>query len=135
MEQAPVKVGQVFEGKKPKAIGFIDQLYDDRQILYVSSAKTIVDNIDHGFTPEYLEWCKGGFLRLSSSFIDQINYENETGKPCRNIEAVWDYVVQYDSPSVKHGKNYPKISLTKFLKWAGKEVTDLMPKGEWRKAN
>ena len=41
--------------------------------------------------------------------------------------------VQYDSPSVKNGKNYPKVSMEKFLKWADKDITDQMPKGEWRK--
>lgn len=134
METAPVKVGQIFEAKKPKAIGLFDPLYDDRQILYVSSSKTVVDHIDHGFNQEYLDWCKEHYLRFITSEIDQIEYENETGKLAKNIEAVWDYKVQYDSPSVKPGKNYPTITLTKFLKWAGKDITDTMPKGEWRKA-
>lgn len=40
--------------------------------------------------------------------------------------------VQYDSPSVRNGRNYPKITAQKFLKWAKEDVTELMPKGEWR---
>lgn len=46
----------------------------------------------------------------------------------------WTTFVQYDSPSVRNGRNYPKITAQKFLKWADKDVTDLMPKGEWRYA-
>ncbi|THA10471.1 hypothetical protein [Rodentibacter pneumotropicus] len=42
--------------------------------------------------------------------------------------------LQYDSPSVKNGKHYPKISVTKFLKWAEADVTEIMPKDEWRYA-
>ena len=42
--------------------------------------------------------------------------------------------LQYDSPSVREGRHYPKISITKFLKWAEADVTDKMPKGEWRYA-
>ena len=41
--------------------------------------------------------------------------------------------VQYDSPSVKDGRHYPKTSITKFLKWADADITEIMPKGEWRK--
>ena len=42
--------------------------------------------------------------------------------------------LQYDSPSVRNGRNYPKISITKFLKWAKADITETMPKGEWRYA-
>ncbi|QIM66309.1 hypothetical protein A4G16_02430 [Mannheimia granulomatis] len=41
-------------------------------------------------------------------------------------------VVQYDSPTVRSGQNYPKVSVIKFLKWAKSDVTVEMPKGEWR---
>ena len=40
--------------------------------------------------------------------------------------------VQYDSPTVADGRHYPKVSMEKFLKWAGRNVTAIMPKGEWR---
>ncbi len=40
-------------------------------------------------------------------------------------------VVQYDSPSLKNGSKYPKVSMEKFLKWAGSDVTDITPKNEW----
>jgi hypothetical protein len=39
--------------------------------------------------------------------------------------------VQYDSPTVANGRQYPKISKEKFLKWVGEDVTDQMPKGMW----
>lgn len=41
-------------------------------------------------------------------------------------------VIQYDSPTVRNGKRYPKVSVAEFLKWAKSDVTDEMPKGEWR---
>lgn len=134
METVLVKVGQIFEAKKPKAIGIFDPLYDDRQILYVSSNRVVVDRIDHGFNQEYVDWCEKNYLRHVTSEIDQIEYEAGTGKLAKNIEAVLDYQVQYDSPSLKPGKKYPTVTLAKFLKWAGKDITDIMPKGEWRKA-
>ncbi len=40
--------------------------------------------------------------------------------------------VQYDSPTVKNGSHYPKISVEKFLKWVKEDVTDKMPKDNWR---
>ncbi len=42
--------------------------------------------------------------------------------------------LQYDSPSVREGRHYPKISITKFLKWAKADITDTMPKDKWRYA-
>ncbi len=42
--------------------------------------------------------------------------------------------VQYDSPAVKPGANYPKIPVEKFLKWAKEDISAKMPKGEWREA-
>ncbi len=40
--------------------------------------------------------------------------------------------VQYDSPTVRMGRNYPTTTMEKFLKWADRDITDEMPKGEWR---
>jgi hypothetical protein len=40
--------------------------------------------------------------------------------------------VQYDSPTVRGGAAYPVLSMEKFLKWARRDVTNLMPKGDWR---
>lgn len=42
--------------------------------------------------------------------------------------------LQYDSPSVRQGRKYPKISIAKFLKWAEADITETMPKGKWRYA-
>jgi hypothetical protein len=129
-----LKVGQVYRAKKPKMIGIFDPLVDDRQILYISQHKSPVDHIDHGYTLEYLEWCKKtGNSSWPSSELTQCEYERETNKEAKRIETVWDYQVQYDSPSVKYGKKHPTIPAQKFLKWAAKNVTEIMPKGEWAK--
>jgi len=39
--------------------------------------------------------------------------------------------VQYDSPSVKNGKHYPSIPIDKFQAWAGEDVTEGYPDGDW----
>ena len=41
------------------------------------------------------------------------------------------YELQYDGPSVKRGGVYPRLSIEKFRKWAERDVTDELPKGEW----
>lgn len=41
--------------------------------------------------------------------------------------------VQYDSPFIKLGHPYRKTTMEKFVKWAGKDVTDTTPTGEWNK--
>lgn len=41
--------------------------------------------------------------------------------------------VQYDSPAVADGRHYPKVSMEKFLKWTGRDVTAIMPQGAWRR--
>jgi hypothetical protein len=40
--------------------------------------------------------------------------------------------VQYDSPTVSLGRHYPRVSMEQFLKWAGRDVTPLMPETDWR---
>ena len=40
-------------------------------------------------------------------------------------------VVQYDGPAVANGRKYPKVTMDDFKAWAGKDVTDSLPKGEW----
>lgn len=128
-------VGHVYRSKKPKMDGLFDPLVDDRQIIYVSDVKHVIETKDHGFTEDFKNWCSvPGTYRYTGSILDQDKYEAETNKPCRNLETIWDYIVQYDSPTVRHGKNYPKITATKFIKWAGKDVTNIMPKGEWAKS-
>ena len=39
--------------------------------------------------------------------------------------------VQYDSPTVKFGGKYKLVTFDNFLKWAGKDVTEQTPKGDW----
>lgn len=67
-------------------------------------------------------------------------YRAKKPKPVGFFERLYDdrvvlYVdpgrVQYDSPSVKVGKKHPFIEREKFIKWASRDVTDELPKGEW----
>ncbi len=124
------KAGQIFEAKKPKSVGFMGFL-NDRQILHVSEFRC-PRNIDKGLSPEYLEWCEKGNHFVKSVHTEYL-YGHETGKDARVYELVYEYRVQYDSPTVKDGKNYPSVWESEFEQWAGKEVTDVMPKGEWRR--
>lgn len=39
--------------------------------------------------------------------------------------------VQYDSPAVRHGSHYPKVSRETFEKWAGEDITGTLPDGAW----
>jgi len=129
-----LKVGQVYRGRNPRMIGIFGSLVDDRHIRYISEFRKAVKYIDHGYTPEFEEWCKQKSWpsRSASSYLDQLEYEKETGKNHKNIETVWDYMVQYDSPSVKYGKHLPMIPASKFIKWAAKNVTDILPEnGDW----
>ena len=134
-EEEKLKVNQVWEAKKPKLInsGFF-RYYNDRQILHISEYKTYFKPIDHGYTPEFVEWCsKPVSYRHTTSNLSQTEYEKETDKPCKTMETVFDYSVQYDSPTVKNGKNYPSIPMKEFLAWAGREVSkDEIPEGDWR---
>jgi len=43
-------------------------------------------------------------------------------------------VIQYDSPTVKIGRHYPSITEEQFLKWEKEDVTNIIPKDDWRKA-
>lgn len=49
----------------------------------------------------------------------------------RTLIYVGMYDVQYDGPSVPFGRKYPKVSREAFLKWAGRDVTDELPPGEY----
>lgn len=42
-----------------------------------------------------------------------------------------DTTVQYDGPAVANGRHYPKIARDVFERWAGVDVTDQLPAGEW----
>ena len=39
--------------------------------------------------------------------------------------------LQYDGPSVKNGRHFPRVSVEKFMKWADRDVTDFLPEGDW----
>jgi hypothetical protein len=49
----------------------------------------------------------------------------------RQILYIDDFCVQYDGPAVGFGRHYPKVERAKFEAWAGADVTDSLPKGEW----
>ena len=39
--------------------------------------------------------------------------------------------VQYDGPSVAFGRRYPRMTIESFRKWAARDVTEELPKGEY----
>lgn len=41
------------------------------------------------------------------------------------------YDVQYDSPTIKFGGKYKRVTIEKFLKWVDSDVTDTTPDGDW----
>lgn len=42
--------------------------------------------------------------------------------------------IQYDSPTIKVGRHYPKNTEEQFLKWAKEDITNITPEDDWRKA-
>jgi len=40
--------------------------------------------------------------------------------------------IQYDSPTIRDGRHYPRVSREKFETWAGEDVTEGYP-SEWAK--
>ena len=49
----------------------------------------------------------------------------------RQIVWIGSTNLQYDSPGVKIGRKLPFIEIDKFLKWADRDVTEELPRGEW----
>ncbi len=49
----------------------------------------------------------------------------------RMVLWVSDCCVQYDSSSLDGGYRYPLIDRAKFEAWAGSDVTEGYPKGDW----
>lgn len=49
------------------------------------------------------------------------------------LHVSMDGYVQYDGPSVHAGRNYPRVSMDAFQKWASRDITDEMRPGEWDK--
>lgn len=49
----------------------------------------------------------------------------------RTVISTNGNVVQYDSPSVARGRHYPTVTIEKFRRWAARDVTDELPKGEY----
>lgn len=49
----------------------------------------------------------------------------------RQVVYVSDARVQYDSPTVRDGRKYPTIERAKFEAWAGSDVTEGYPRGDW----
>jgi len=81
MEATDLKVGNTYRAKKPAPAGsMFKPVYNDRQILWISMDKSIV---------------------------------------------------QYDGPAVPFGRRFPKISIEKFLRWAGEDVTAEQDSCDW----
>ena len=49
----------------------------------------------------------------------------------RQVLYVSDTRVQYDSPTVRNGRKYPTVDRDKFEAWAGSDVTEGYPDGDW----
>lgn len=45
------------------------------------------------------------------------------------------FEVQYDGPAVANGRRYPKVDRAKFEQWAGEDVTEKLPEGDWAPYN
>ena len=43
--------------------------------------------------------------------------------------------LQYDSPAVGFGRNYPRVTHEAFRRWASRDITDQMPAHSWRSPN
>lgn len=43
--------------------------------------------------------------------------------------GLWE--VQYDGPSVGFARNFPKVTIEAFRKWAARDVTDELPKDKY----
>ena len=65
--------------------------------------------------------------RVVRRFLDHDVYDD------RQIVWLGFDSVQYDSPTVQPGRRLPTISIEKFLKWAGEEVTQELEDRGWRK--
>ena len=50
----------------------------------------------------------------------------------RTVIYVGHFDVQYDGPAVSNGSHYPSVTKEKFLKWAGRDVTDELPEGRYQ---
>lgn len=51
----------------------------------------------------------------------------------RQVLFVGINTVQYDGPAVGVGRHYPTIPMEKFQAWAGEDVTDKLPAGDWQR--
>lgn len=49
----------------------------------------------------------------------------------RTVLYIGANYVQYDGPAVAHGRHYPKVLTSDFLKWADRDVTDELSKNEY----
>jgi len=59
-------------------------------------------------------------------FVGHIEFFND-----RQVTWIGLSEVQYDSPTVRNGRKYPKVSIEKFKAWMGDDVTEQMPELEW----
>ena len=60
--------------------------------------------------------------------------ESGLGYPAVNDRMVIRFqygFVQYDSPEVKEGQDFPVVPIEEFLQWAHRDVTGTTEAGEW----
>lgn len=73
-------------------------------------------------------------------------YSANKQRKCGLFNQVWndrmiiwlgESTLQYDSPTIRLGQNYPQITIEKFLDWTGnngRDVTNETPNDKWRPA-
>ena len=49
----------------------------------------------------------------------------------RQVLFIGPTTVQYDSSTVRRGQTYPSVTREKFEAWAGEDVTEGYPDGDW----
>ena len=63
----------------------------------------------------------GVWYRAKKPKVITVGFSSEPND--RQIIWMGNGFVQYDGPSVKNGKKFPKITVDKFMKWAASELT------------
>ena len=129
-----LKIGQVWRGKKPKLVGVFEPYVDDREILHISGSRQPVKRGGkYVYTKQFTEWKEEKTKDINSKYLSQEYLEMMFEKENPEVGYIeYDYVIQYNSPSVKIGSKYPTMYFEKFKAWAGKEISSALGKqGEW----
>lgn len=62
---------------------------------------------------------KVGKWYRAKRYRENFGYNND-----RRVIYIGPNTVQYDSDTVRNGRHYPKTTMTAFLNWAAREVTE-----------